>query len=414
MIILLYFLFSLNANQSTYIVKTGDSISKVLKDKHIAPLYGQNGSLIKAIELNSNLNDPNKIYPGQTILLPNLKGSQKNINSAYSTPSLEKFKESYMLIPENKYQQTNKKLNNMGLKTDLIGVDWDKNKDRLMYKVLVIKDNKQQAKQVIKMNEEKYQEEIEEVEEKKEINAKGIKNNDNSKLITDDTSKNTETEDSNSTDFFEYSVAGTLGAEVLFSTDSSSNNAVLWTAFNPGIDLEFNLNISKNFKILSDIELFYNNYREPQDPVVTPLTQDKKLLYNFAIGLAYKAFGENYIFLKAGMRSFHYIYGSAASLTVDRMNIFYSSLGAKIKWTETQDYILSSDLFASIIFPKTTNGFNTKMGFGAGGSFKYSMKMTENFNLFSSINLDFNNLNPEITHLSVIRTYFAVGIEGSF
>ena len=407
---------TIKANENIYFIKVGDSISKILKKKNITPLYGAQGYLIKAIDLNRNIKNLDKIYPGQKIKLPSKENldyiSKKDKINSIKQPfntniSLKYFKESLISIPENKYEKTNQKLKKMGLKTKFVGVDWNKNKNILMYKILVIKysnDNpeykrlqkEQKAEELdIKTYYKKEKKKTEYVEAKKE------------------NSKSNNLKKRNSHNFYEYSLGATIGTEILLSTDSNSNNAVLWT-INPGLNLKFNFNISKNFKIISDAELFFNDYREPLIPTRTALTQDKKLTYNLALGLAYKAFTKHYIFFKTGMRSFHYIYGNAIRLTVDRLNTFYSSLGTKIQWTETENFILSSNFVSSIIFPKITTEFNTKMGFGFGGSLRYSIKMTEKFNLFTEIFADYNNLNPEITKLSIIKTYVSLGIEGSF
>lgn len=55
----------------TYTVKRGDILSQVLYDKNLKPIYGKDGTLLKVVELNSELKNSkgNIIHPGMVLNL---------------------------------------------------------------------------------------------------------------------------------------------------------------------------------------------------------------------------------------------------------------------------------------------------------------------------------------------------------
>ncbi|HEY0712667.1 MAG TPA: LysM peptidoglycan-binding domain-containing protein [Polyangia bacterium] len=58
----------------TYVVKAGDTLSKIAKNK-----YGEASAWRKIFEANTDLlKDPDKIYPGQKLKLPQSAGGQNS------------------------------------------------------------------------------------------------------------------------------------------------------------------------------------------------------------------------------------------------------------------------------------------------------------------------------------------------
>lgn len=58
----------------TYVVQAGDTLSKIAKHK-----YGEASAWKKIFEANTDLlKDPNKIYPGQKLKLPQSAGGQNS------------------------------------------------------------------------------------------------------------------------------------------------------------------------------------------------------------------------------------------------------------------------------------------------------------------------------------------------
>lgn len=91
----------------TYTVKTGDILSQVLYEKKLQPIYGVGGSLLKVINLNSELKKQhgNKIYPGMILNLgihplkqsSNLKDNQTPLVNSQQT-EINKFENNENLV----------------------------------------------------------------------------------------------------------------------------------------------------------------------------------------------------------------------------------------------------------------------------------------------------------------------------
>ena len=70
-----------------YVVKAGDSLSRILKKQGHSPIYGNQGSLAAAVALNPSIaaSNGNLIYPGQKIFLP----ENKPVASSQTQPERE-------------------------------------------------------------------------------------------------------------------------------------------------------------------------------------------------------------------------------------------------------------------------------------------------------------------------------------
>lgn len=64
-----FFIYACTAFANTYVVKTGDSLSKIASKLVEGPIYGSGHNLEKIIKLNSQIANPNLIFPGQKIYL---------------------------------------------------------------------------------------------------------------------------------------------------------------------------------------------------------------------------------------------------------------------------------------------------------------------------------------------------------
>jgi hypothetical protein len=64
---------NISANDSFYIVKRGDTLTSILYEKKLKPIYGKNGTLAKTLSLNPKLDSSigNKIFPTMKIILAN-------------------------------------------------------------------------------------------------------------------------------------------------------------------------------------------------------------------------------------------------------------------------------------------------------------------------------------------------------
>jgi LysM repeat protein len=54
----------------TYVVQKGETLSEISGKKIAGPVWGNNGSLGRVLPLNRRIKDPNLIFPGETIQLP--------------------------------------------------------------------------------------------------------------------------------------------------------------------------------------------------------------------------------------------------------------------------------------------------------------------------------------------------------
>ena len=81
-------IFSMNisfANDYIYIVKKNDTLSSILYENNLKPIYGKNGSLAKTLKLNPKIRlseSGNKIFPTMKIILTNFKASDKVMPAA--------------------------------------------------------------------------------------------------------------------------------------------------------------------------------------------------------------------------------------------------------------------------------------------------------------------------------------------
>ena len=62
---------NVSAETSVYVVKEGDTLSSILFEKNIAPIYGRRGNLVEILNLNPAIKKQqgHKLYPGMKILL---------------------------------------------------------------------------------------------------------------------------------------------------------------------------------------------------------------------------------------------------------------------------------------------------------------------------------------------------------
>lgn len=99
-IILLSSIFAVTTSASTYLVKDGDTLSQILIDANIKPIYGKKGSLKTAIEMNRAIlkKRGNLIHEGQIILLPDGK-TDLAIETESISPSREIAQEEVVVVP---------------------------------------------------------------------------------------------------------------------------------------------------------------------------------------------------------------------------------------------------------------------------------------------------------------------------
>jgi hypothetical protein len=108
-IIVIAVIFSLkvSAGEYIYVVKKGETLSSILFDQNLEPIYGKKGNLKKILKLNLIVNDGNKIFPGKIIKLFTVK-SENKIFEVKATPKENEIRvgtapasipESELLIP---------------------------------------------------------------------------------------------------------------------------------------------------------------------------------------------------------------------------------------------------------------------------------------------------------------------------
>lgn len=69
--IILIFALTVSASSFayTYVVKPGDTLSKIVQERLPGRVYGREGNLARVLRLNSEIRDPNAIFPGREVLI---------------------------------------------------------------------------------------------------------------------------------------------------------------------------------------------------------------------------------------------------------------------------------------------------------------------------------------------------------
>lgn len=72
-----------------YIVKKGDTLTSILYEKNLRPVYGKDGTLAETLKLNPKikLSGGNKIFPNMKIVLANIKDSTRILSTVDSRQS---------------------------------------------------------------------------------------------------------------------------------------------------------------------------------------------------------------------------------------------------------------------------------------------------------------------------------------
>jgi hypothetical protein len=70
---------NVSAGEAIHVVRSGETLSNILYDLNLKPIYGKHGTLKEALLLNPKINNRKdyKVYPGEKIKLANVNTENK-------------------------------------------------------------------------------------------------------------------------------------------------------------------------------------------------------------------------------------------------------------------------------------------------------------------------------------------------